>query len=572
MRRRKKKKNVFPAIIIIVLILIFAGIFAVQQYLKRYSYSKEKVDLDEYFGVQGANDVPITLGIEPIEEHALLLDGFYYMDFASVQKYLNDRFYYGEYDGIFLYTTPEAIITSEVGSKSWHDSEGGASEEPYVISRIEGDQLYVALDYVKKYTNFAYEGFTEPNHLLLTTSWEEQTVASIKKKTQLRLRGGVKSEVLRELEKEETVQVLEELENWSKVITSDAYIGYVENKRLTETSTRNPIPVTDYQEPVYSNLVRDHRINLGFHNLGGAGGNDTLSEYVSGAKSLNVVSPTWFAVSSNDGNIRSYASSAYVQTAHSKGLEVWALLDNFTGGTEVYTEEFINHASSRAAIIENVVREVTAVGADGINLDFESVDAEDGQSYIQFVREMSIACRKAGLVFSIDNYVPMNFNNFYDIEEQGVVADYVIIMGYDEHYAGSAEAGSVASIGYVENGIINTLKDVDASKVINAVPFYTRIWHNDNGKLTSEAVSMKVAKEYIANHGINMTWDAATGQNYGSYASSDGIVHQIWMEDATSLSQKIEVMQAKNIAGIAEWSLGMETSDVWDIIAAYIGG
>ncbi|MCR5404519.1 MAG: SH3 domain-containing protein [Butyrivibrio sp.] len=570
--RRRKKRNMFPAIIIIVLIFIFAGVFALQQYLKRYSYSQEKADLDEYFGINGAEDVPIILGTERIEEHALLLDGYYYMDFKSVQKYLNDRFYFGEYDGTLLYTTPTAIITSEIGSKSWSDTEGGASEEPYVISRLEGEDLYVALEYVKKYTNFAYEGFTEPNHMLLTTKWEEQSVAEVKKKTQIRLRGGVKSEILKELEKGDSVQVLEELENWSKVMSDDGYIGYVENKRLSDVTTISPIPVNDYTEPEYTNLLRDHKINLGFHNLGGPAGNDSLVESISGTKSLNVVAPTWFAVTSNEGAVRSYASAAYVNTAHSKGIEVWALIDNFTGGSEVSTSEFINRASSRAAIIENVVRETTAVGADGINLDFESVNSEDGQSFVQFVRELSIACRKAGLVFSIDNYVPMNFNDFYDLEEQGVVADYVIIMGYDEHYPGSAEAGSVASIGYVENGIINALKEVDASKVINAVPFYTRIWHNNNGQLNVETVGMKKAQEYIVNHNINMQWDAATGQNYGSYASDDGIVHQIWMEDASSLGQKIEVMSANNIAGIAEWCLGMETSDVWDVIAAYIGG
>ncbi len=437
---------------------------------------------------------------------------------------------------------------------------------------MEGERLYVALEYVKKYTNFAYEGFSEPNHMQLTTSWEDEQVATINKDTQIRLRGGVKSEVLCEIEKGTTVVVLEDLENWTRVKSPDAYIGYVENKRLDEANTVSPIPVTDYSEPEYTRIVRDHKINLGFHNIGGPAGNDTVSDVISGATSLNVISPTWYAVSSNEGDVRSFVSSSYIKTAHAKGIEVWALLDNFTGGIDVSTSEFLSHASSRAAIINNVVESALSNGIDGINLDFEMVAAEDGQSYIQFVREMSIACRKAGLVFSIDNYVPMNFNDFYDLEEQGVVADYVIIMGYDEHYGGSPEAGSVASLGFVENGIINTVKKVDASKVINAVPFYTRIWRNKGGEVSSEAVSMKVAREFIGNHSIDMQWDSEAGQNYGEFTDSNGTLTQIWMEDATSLSQKIDSMRANNIAGIAEWSLGMETSDVWEVIAAYING
>ena len=566
------KKKVIPAIIIIVLIFIFAGIYVGQEFLKKYSYSTEKADLEAYFGVEGENDVPIILGNERIEEHAKLFDGYYYMDFASVQKYLNDRFYYGVEDGTLLYTTPTAVITNVIGTNAWTDSEGGGAEESYVISRLEGDTLYVALEYVRKYANFDYEGFDNPNHMQLTTSWEDEQVATIAKNTQIRLRGGVKSEILEEVQKGDTVIVLEELENWSKVKSADSFIGYVENKKLKDITTKSPIPVEDYVEPVFEGISKDGMVNAGFHNIGGVGGNDTITDVISGAKSLNVICPTWLAVTSNDGQLRSFATSSYVNTAHNNGIDVWVLLDNFTGGSEVSTHEFLSHASSRAAIISKAVEETLAVGADGINLDFELVASEDGQSFVQFMRELSIACRKAGLVFSVDNYVPMNFNDHYDLEEQGVFADYVIIMGYDEHYGGSQEAGSVASLGYVENGIIKTLEDVPANKVINAVPFYTRIWRTADGKVSSEAVSMKVAKEFIANHNIDMQWNAEAGQNYGEFTTSDGVLTQIWMEDETSIGQKIDSMRANGIAGIAEWSLGMESPEIWDLIAAYVGG
>lgn len=564
------KKKVIPAIIIIALIFIIGGIYALQIVYQHYSYSNEKADLNEYFDISGDSDVAIILGNERIGERAFLLDDTYYMDFDSVQKYLNDRFYYGQADGTLVYTTASKIITSEIGTSTWSDSESGSGDEGYIISRMEGDTFLVALDYVKKYTNFSYEAFTEPNHIQLTTSWEDQQIATIKKNTQLRKRGGVKSEILEELSAGDTVVILEELEDWVKVKSSDSYIGYVEKKRLENETTFSPIPVTDYVPEEYTSLTRDHKINLGFHNIGGYAGNETLIAYIENTKKINVLCPTWFALQDNDGNINSIASAAYVTSAHNMGIEVWALVDNFTGGDGFSTSEVLNHASSRANFIENVVARTLEVGADGVNLDFETVAAEDGQSFVELVRELSIACRKAGLVFSIDNYVPMNFNDYYDLEEQGIVADYCIIMGYDEHYAGSAEAGSVASLSYVENGIINTLKEVDASKVINAVPFYTRIWHTSGGVLSSEAVSMKVAKEYISSHSIAMEWDSEAGQNYGEFTSSDGTLNQIWMEDATSIGQKIDAMRASGIAGIAEWAIGMETSDVWDEIAEFV--
>ena len=564
------KKKVLPAIFIIVLIFIIGGIYAGQIAMQHYSYSTEKADLNSYFKISDEQDTAIILGNEMISERAKLIDGYYYMDFSTVQKLLNDRFYYGQADNTLVYTTASKIITAEIDGKTWTDSDGASGTEDYIIAKSDGDTILLALEYVKKYTNFFYEGFGEYNHIQLTTSWEDENVATINKDTQLRLRGGVKSEVLRELSKDDTVVVLEELENWSKVKSTDSYIGYVENKRLSDITTISPIPVTDYVEEEYTSLLRDHKINLGFHSIAGVGGNDTLLSSIQNAKSLNVIAPTWYTIASEDGSIRSFASASYVKTAHEKGLEVWGVVDNFNGDLDFSTSEFLAHASNRQNAINALVAEALEIGLDGINIDFEMIASQDGQAYVEFIREFSIACRKAGLVLSIDNYVPMNFNDYYDLEEQGAVADYVLIMGYDEHYAGSAEAGSVASLTYVENGIINTLKEVDPSKVINALPFYTRIWHTSGNSLSSEAVGMQTAKEYVANHNIEMTWDANAGQNYGEYTSSDGTLNQIWMEDAESIKAKLTAMKSNGIAGVAAWRLGYETPDIWDVIAEFV--
>ena len=567
------KKKVIPAIIIIALIFIIGCIYALQIYRERFSYSEEKKDLNEYFDITSDTDVAILLGNDYLEERAKLLDGTYYMDFNSVRKYLNRRFYYGKSDETLVYTTPDAIITAKIGTGKYESTKDGAQEEDYQIARLDDDgTLLVALDYVKKYTNFSFKSFTEPNHIQLDTKWEEQDVATISKDTQLRVRGGVKSAVIEELAAGDQVIVLDQMEKWAKVKSADSFIGFVENNKLKDITTQTPIPVTDYAEPEYTSIKKDFKINMGFHNVKGPSGNDTLSELVSNAKSLNVISPTWLMVSDNSGGITSYASSSYVNSAHKMGLEVWVLFENITYKDSVSMSEVLSHADTRKAMIDAAVKETVGCGADGINLDFESISGEDGQSYVEFVRELSIACRANGLVFSIDNYVPMHFNDHYDLTEQGIVADYVIIMGYDEHYGGSSEAGSVASLSYVENGIINTVAKVDPSKVINAVPFYTRVWQTKDGKVTSKAYPMNNAKEYISNHSISLEWDPETAQNYGEYTSSDGTLNQIWMEDKASLEQKLTVMKSNNIAGIAEWSLGMETSDVWDAISAYVGG
>lgn len=560
-------KKLMPALIAIALIIVIGAAMLLGKVLDRYSYSKEQADLTEYFDIRGTDDVPIILQDEQVEEHARLWDGVCYFDFATVHKYFNDRFYEDPKEGLLLYTLPDCIVRTAIGTGEV--TKGDVQENrDYVIARYEEGQLYVAADFVKEYTNFAYELFAEPNHMQVDTVWQERQVATVSKNTQIRYQGGIKSDVLREVEKGEQVTILEEMETWSKVKTQDSYIGYIENKRLTDKHGEEPIPVTDYAEPVYTSQTRDHKINLAWHAVSSEAGNDTLTSMLENTKSINVISPTWFALTDNEGNFSSYASHEYVDMVHAKGMEVWGLVDNFTNG-EVDTYEVLAGTSVRTKLIDNLIAVALEYDLDGINVDFESISQEAGEPFIEFIRELSIPCREHGLVLSVDNYVPMNHTDHYDRAEQGRVADYVIIMGYDEHYKGSQEAGSVASINFVEQGIANTVELVPAEKVINAVPFYTRIWQTTGTEVDSQAVGMQAAEQFIEERGITTVWDEETCQNYGEYQSGDGY-YQVWLEDEQSIQVKLNIMSKYNVAGVAEWKLGFDKPGIWDVIEAYV--
>ena len=342
----------------------------------------------------------------------------------------------------------------------------------------------------------------------------------------------------------------------------------MENKKLSEQTTVEPTPVTDYTEPVYTSNTRDHKINLAWHVVAGAAGNDTLVPLMQGTKSINVVSPTWFALSDNAGNFTSFASENYVGTAHDMGLEVWGLIDNFSHeGVDTY--EVLAGFSTRQYLINGLIDTALQYKLDGINIDFENISLDAGEPFVEFIRELSIPCREHGIVLSVDNYVPMGYTDHYDREEQGVVADYVIIMGYDEHHRGSDSAGSVASIDFVEKGIADTVAQVPAHKVINAIPFYTRIWETKGTTVDSQAVGIETAKQYLADHGITTTWDEVTCQNYGEYQAGDSF-YQVWMEDEESIRVKLNIMSKYEIAGVAEWQLAFAVDSVWDVIEEYM--
>ena len=553
-------KKAVPVIIAVALIFVIVAITFGMKLIERFSYSDERMDLDSYFGLAASDEAALVLNDEIREEKGVIKDGRCYLPLETVHLYLNERFYADYNEGRLLYTTPDEIIYARAGE---------AGEDGYVPAFLENGVMYVALDYVKKYTNFSYTLYAEPNRVVMTTVWDEHQAADIKKDTAVRYQGGIKSDILTEVKAGDQVTVLDQMETWSQVATRDGFIGYVENKRLENERSETLIPVTDYVEPEYTSIHRDHKISLGWHQVTSEAANSTLDEVLEGVSGMNVISPTWFFLSDNEGSFVSIGSSDYVQEAHARGLEVWALLDNFT--YDVDTREILSYTSKRQKLIEGLINEALSLGVDGINVDLEQVPSDAGEDYIEFIRELSIPCRANGLVLSVDNYVPKNYNAHYHWEEQGIVADYVIIMGYDEHYGGSQETGSVASINYVEEGISTMVQQVPSEKVVNAVPFYTRIWETTADGVKSQAVGMTAAEDFLAQRGVEPVWDDATCQNYAEF-EENGAFFQVWLEDAESLQVKINVMKEYGIGGVAAWKLGYESGhpEVWAVISDFV--
>ena len=567
-------KKIIPALVAIVLIILVAAVCFGTKLLDKYAYSKEYADLDEYFEIDGKEDTVIILQDERLADRALLRDGEYYLTLETVHKYFNTRFYEDQGEGLLLYTTPTEIMTAQIGADVYTVSGGAGDDQEvrtetreYPLSFYEGEVLYLAIDYVKEYTNFSYEAFTGPNRLQIYTQWDDRTVADVTKDTQVRFQGGIKSDILEDVSKGDTLTVLEEMEKWSKVKTEDAIIGYVENKRLTDQRTESQEPVTDYVEPEYTSLTRDHKICLAWHQVMSPAANSTLSSVLEGTAGINVISPTWMSLNGSDGQFDNIGSFEYVEAAHNRGLEVWALVDNLREGVDSY--QVLSSTTNRARLIDGLVTSAKGLGIDGINIDFEQLTPETGEHFVQFLRELSIPCRKNGIVLSVDNYVPMGNTDYYNRTEQGIVADYVIIMGYDEHWSGSEEAGSVASIDYVEHGIQKTVEEVPSHKVINGIPLYTRVWKTKGSEVSSDAVGMGSAEAFLSKHGVQAVWDEATCQNYGEF-EQDGALYQVWLEDEQSIEVKLNVMRNYDLAGVAAWKLTLEKPSVWNVIDAYV--
>ena len=545
-------RKVVPVLVAVGLIILIAVGFVGFQVLDRYMPTKERADLAEVYDVSG-DETAILYNYERQEQTGIYENGQTYLPVSWVNDHINERFYWDSTEDLLVYALPDQIVYADAETK-------GANGAPLLL--VKDDEVYLTLGLIANYTDVQIQTFDSGDgRRVLINDWGTRNIARVKKAGSLRVKGGVKSKILTDLAEDDTVTVLDTMEKWSKVASSDGNIGYVENKRLAAAESQKFSG--NFTAPVYENTSMSGKIVLGWHQVTSQDGNNTFDSIVAKTKGMNVISPTWFSLTDNNGNYRSLASKDYVVKAHAKGLQVWALIDNFSA--DVQTETLLASTATRRRLIDSLIADAEKYDLDGLNLDFESLKTEAGVHYIEFIRELSIPCRQKGIVLSVDNYVPARYNSFYNLKEQGIVADYVIMMGYDEHFAGG-EPGSVSSISYVKNGISGMLEDVPKEKLINAVPFYTRLWiEAGDGSITSKAMGIADAKKWADNNQVELTWQADTAQYYGEKQTNDGAWF-LWMEEERSLKEKMNVVRQNDLAGVACWKLGFEDSAAWDSI------
>ena len=564
------KKKAAPVLAIVLLIVIVAGIGFLTRVIKKYTPSSEVMSSQEYFGLDHEGEAAIVAGSEILPYKGKILNEVAYVDYQAVKEVLNDYFYWDSENNTMLYTMPTDVVQIPAGSNSY-TADGKTQSLNYNIVLIDGTETYIALDFVKQYTDISYETFHDPDRIVINNEWGDMTVASIRKAGKVRNLGGIKSPILREVEKNEVVRILEPMEDWTKILTQDGYIGYIKNDRLVKERTETRI--SDFVAPEYTNIQKDYKINLVWHQTTSMDANYNIIYDIANVKKVNTISPTWFSIASNDGTLDSLALADYVDTAHSNHMEVWPLVDNFSENIDFTA--VMNSTSARNKIENQLIAAAIEYSFDGINVDFENISEDAADGYIQFIRELSVMCRKNGIVLSVDVPVPMDFTAHYNRKALGEVCDYLMIMGYDEHYAGSEEAGTVASLSFEEEGIQNTLQEVAAEKVVSGIPFYTRLWcttTNEDGTttVTSEAMGMNQAQQTLENNQVEASWDETTGQNYAQFNGESGELYQIWLEDTESLTRKLELIKNYDLGGVAEWKLGLEDDSVWDLIAKYI--
>lgn len=561
--KEQQKKKAAPVLVVLILIVLVGAAGVVSFLINRYKPGTEYMAGNEYFNLTDENSVALIQNGELLEEQAVLIGGEPYAAYTYVESQLNSCFYWDEETKGILLTTSGGVQTLLPGDAAIAKTPGG---QPAVQQESDGT-VYISLDVVKEYTDLDYAYYSDPNRVVIRNEWDGVEQATVQSDTaQVRQKGGIKSLILADVQKGDTLLYLENLDNWCKVMTADGYTGYIQTEDISEPEA---IEARTAKKDSYERITRDHKINLVWHQSTSTESNDAMAEMTAEMTGVNVISPTWFSVTDETGTISSLASADYVKLAHEAGREVWGLIDNFNEAFDETTD--LAYASVRSRIIEQLLAEAASCGMDGINVDFENLKEAGIPHYLQFLRELTSAAHAQNLVVSVDTPVPQAYTMYYQRGEQARFVDYMIVMAYDEHFAGSEEAGSVSSLPFVQQAVEEMTRMMPADQVICGIPFYTRVWTEKFGQsaITSEVLGMDGAKNYAKENQMTETWDASLGQNVATVETSDAR-YTIWMEDEQSMEEKLKVIQSADLAGVAEWKLGFECADVWSLISKYI--
>ena len=574
-----KKKQILPILIIVGLIVLVLLFIVGSKLIEKYTPTKEHKELTKYYGITEDSQIAITLNSTVLENYGVMLDGHVYLDYKFVHDVLNSRFYWDANENILLYTTSSDVISAKADETSYNI---GKSSTDYgrPIVKATADSAWVDMEFVKTYSDFTYTVYESPSRVVITNEWKEITISTLKGNTEIRFKGGIKSPILADVKKGDVLTILETDEKWTKVCTEDGITGYVRSNKVKNTEKKTL--TSEYKPETFHHIKKEQTINFLWHPVYSTAANNEISSIISTAKGLDVVSPSWFKLKDNKGNISSFASLDYVNYCHNHDVEVWGMVKNMDlDSSDIDINYILTHTTTRQNLVNQIVSKALQYNLDGINIDFEQLsESKIGDAYIQFLRELSIKCENNDILLSTAVYTPAAYNSVYKYGEQTDFVDYICLMAYDQHYGQASGEGSVAALDWVEEGVKNTLSEgVPAEQLILGVPFYTKLWKltptsNDSAVDTTyiigfENLGLTSAKKWMNNNITTPVWLEESGQYFGEVVKS-GTTYKMWLEDETSIEKKLALMQEYKLAGAAFWSSDLDNSSVWDVIIKYI--
>lgn len=551
-------ESIFKEVIYIKKLIILIIIFAILIGSTLFIY--EKLKPNEYV-LPPTEDLYLIIEDKIIDEGwpVIYEDGILYFSFDAIKSYIDDNIFYDEDEEMVIFTNKEMVKRYKI-----YETEASVNSKTFniedVIKRFD-DNIYIPLGLFSNDYDIDVNYYEETNAVVMDYhDMYYLTGEIINSDASIRSDYNIKAPILiNNLEIGKEVFVYEEFEKWYKVRTLDGIIGFIEKKYIKLNHVKE-IYKTQLIDRSIATGNKLKKINLTWDYTYGKVTNTSNIVSIPG---VNTISPTWFSVIDEEGKIYDKGNNDYVTKYKKLGYEIWPIFDNSFDPD--MTHEFLKSSNKRENIINELLNIYLNYGFHGINIDFENVYLKDRDLLTQFVRELYPLFKENDMTVSMDvTAVSTNENwsvSFDRIRLQDTT-DYLVLMAYDQHWASSPVAGSVAEYAWVERSLLRIFDFIPREKLILAVPFYSRLWTIEDEKVSSQALTMEVANRFINNNNIDMSWDDYAGQYYGEL-EKDNKLYKIWLEDARSLEYKASLIHKYNLAGVASWRKGFESPDIW---------
>ena len=546
-----KNKDVIKKVIILLLVLVVIGFIVV----KAEVFIKEKTD-GKINLIINNNNVTSRL-----KNEVKIDDGIIYVSMDDIKNFF-DKYIYIEDETNEIVTTYDDKIAS-IGFESNKLTLNGSTKKISAHALKDNDIVYMPISEMQEVYNIELKNIEDTKVITIDSLDREQINAGTKSKISLRSKGRFFSTIVDKVQKGETVILVDNGQDsgWAKIRTQKGKVGYVKANKLTDITTIREAKERTKQITGKVDMFWDYYSQY-------VKAPDRTGQTIDG---VNVVSPSFFYLDKNDGTLKDNvgdAGIAYINWAHSNGYKVWPMISNAEAGIKI-TSTILNSYSKRQELIESIVQKCAQYDIDGINVDFENMYEADKDKYSRFIIELMPRMLEMGIVTSVDVTAPdgdPNWSLCFDRNVLGDVADYLIFMAYDQYGTSSTKPGTTAGLNWVETSLkkIIDYDQVDTQKIILGMPFYTRQWTvTADGQIKDRTVvSMMNIK--IPNN-VEKQWDDTLKQYYIEYASGKNTI-KMWIEDGTSIKEKVSLVSKYNLGGTSCWRKDMETSNVWTII------
>ncbi|NLK43958.1 MAG: glycoside hydrolase [Tissierellia bacterium] len=539
------------SIILILVVVIVMGIICLYFYKEKYTPNTEVITFYDELYLIVEDELVDSIDAVVFNENIL------YFSFPIVKHYIDDDIFYDEEEEILIITNEEKVLRYKLDEQV-----ASVNSKEFITNNVVKDfngRIYIPMDILLKNYNVDINYFENTNAVVLDFSdyhylKGEVILDGAVVRTDLSIKAPI---IYDELSLGSIVNIYGEYEFWYKVRTLDGVPGFIEKKFIK----------INYDKDIFKVKMNNNAksedskiINLTWDYTYGKVKNTNNVGVIPG---VNVISPTWFSVINEEGDIIDKGNKDYANKYFDFGYEVWPLIDNSFNPD--LTHDLLSKSSMREKLINDILNIYLDYGFQGINIDFENIHLKTKDCLTQFVRELYPVFKEAGMMVSMDVTglsTSENWSLCYDRERLSQVVDYMMLMAYDQHWASSPVAGSVAEYWWVENSILGVLKYIPNDKLVLGLPFYTRLWIEEDGKLSSQALSMERANRFIKENNIDLIWDEYSLQYYGQL-EKDNTSYKIWLEDSKSLEAKASLVHKYDLAGIASWRKGFETEDIW---------